>query len=347
MKDENNFGNKDDEINLYNGQSLSILQKLSNYKCLLTILLISFFLNVFLSLFIFKNTYFENFNFLKQKNSSKEENKFQLEEFFLKMRVNYLNHQGFQYNDYNLITFQDKINWLIIHDSTPLKAKCTDKILVHEYAKEKLGKDICNKILKVYNSAEEINFNELPDKYAIKANHGNSYNIIVTNNKNLKVKAAKEALNRWIHTDYGDYRKEFHYSFIQPRILVEEFIGEKLKNYKFLCYSGEPRYIYVSLTDGGNKYRNFYDMNWNFINFHCLSEPHPTIQYPKPKFFEQMKEYARKLSADFRFVRVDLYELENEVRLGELTFTPMNSFFFCKKKEDEIELGRYIDTSLK
>ena len=60
-----------------------------------------------------------------------------------------------------------------------------------------------------------------------------------------------------------------------------------------------------------------------------------------------MKEYARKLSADFRFVRVDLYELENEVRLGELTFTPMNSLFYCKKKDDEIELGRYIDTSIK
>ena len=83
-------------------------------------------------------------------------------------------------------------------------------------------------------------------------------------------------------------------------------------------------------------------MNWNFINFHCLSEPHPTNQYKKPKLFNLMKEYAKKLSNDFIFVRVDFYELENEVRLGELTFAPMNSYFKCKNITDEIILGQDI-----
>ena len=127
--------------------------------------------------------------------------------------------------------FEDKINWLIIHDSTPLKARCTDKILVHEYSKEKLGKDICNKILKIYNNAYEVNFKELPDQFAIKTNHGNSYNIIVKNKANLNENAAKQVLNKWMLSDYGDYRKEFHYSFIKPKIFAEEFIGATLKNY--------------------------------------------------------------------------------------------------------------------
>ena len=83
-------------------------------------------------------------------------------------------------------------------------------------------------------------------------------------------------------------------------------------------------------------------MNWTFMNFSCLSEPHPSLNYSKPKYFNQMKEYAKILSSDFKFVRVDLYELENEIRLGELTFTPMNSFFYCKNKNDEIELGKDI-----
>ena len=85
-------------------------------------------------------------------------------------------------------------------------------------------------------------------------------------------------------------------------------------------------------------------MNWKFLDFECLSKPHPSYNYEKPKHFDLMKEYAKKLSADFKFVRVDLYENEKDVRLGELTFAPMNSYFFCKKKKHEIELGKSIDT---
>ena len=123
---------------------------------------------------------------------------------------------------------------------------------------------------------------------------------------------------------------------------MEEYIGKNLKNYKFLCYNGKPKYVYLSIKEGNNKYRNFYDMNWTFVNFYCLSQPHPKYHYQKPKFFELMKKYAIILSKDFIFVRVDFYELENEVRLGELTFTPMNSFFYCQNKEQEIKLGKEI-----
>ena len=142
--------------------------------------------------------------------------------------------------------------------------------------------------------------------------------------------------------NYGKRGAEFHYSFINRKIFVEEYIGKDLKNYKFLCYNGKPKYVYVSIKENDQKYRNFYDMNWNFLNFSCLSQPHPTYKYIKPKFFELMKEYSMKLSKNFKFVRVDLYELENEIRLGELTFIPMNSFFYCKNKNDEIEIGKDI-----
>ena len=142
--------------------------------------------------------------------------------------------------------------------------------------------------------------------------------------------------------DYGEINAEFHYSFIKKKIFAEEFIGNNLKNYKFLCYNGNPKYVYVSIKENHTKYRNFYNMNWTFLDFHCLSHPHPTYIFRKPKLFEKMKEYARKLSIDFKFVRIDFYELDNEVKLGEMTFTPMNSFFYCIKKENEIELGRDI-----
>ena len=261
---------------------------------------------------------------------------------YYKIRTNYLNSLNRTYNESNLITFEDKLNWLIIHDTNNLKARCSDKILLHYYSKKKLGKDICNNILKIYNSEKEIHLKELPNQFVLKANHGSGFNIIVENKTEFNLTQAKILLKDWMNIDYGVMATEFHYSFINNRIFAEEYIGNNLKNYKFLCYNGKPKYVYVSIKEGENKYRNFYDMNWNFINFQCLSESHPTYHYPKPKFFELMKKYAIILSKDFKFVRVDLYELENEIRLGELTFTPMNSFFYCKNKEHEIELGKDI-----
>ena len=55
-----------------------------------------------------------------------------------------------------------------------------------------------------------------------------------------------------------------------------------------------------------------------------------------------MKKYASKLSRPFKLVRVDLYDHGGEVRLGEMTFLPMNSQFICKDQEHNIELGKYI-----
>ena len=247
------------------------------------------------------------------------------------------------YNESNLITFEDKLNWLTIHDSTSLKGKCADKIMLHQYSKYILGKDYCNKIIKIYDNTSQINLSELPDQFVFKANHGSSFNHIVYNKSKLRFKEVKYQMNKWLKIDYG-LTGEFYYSLIKRKIFAEEFIGSRLKNFKFLCYNGKPKYAYVSIKQGYNKYRNFYDMDWNLLNFKCLSRPHPTYKYKKPKYFELMKQISAKLSKRFKFVRVDLYELENEVRLGELTFIPMNSIFTCENKSDEITLGKDIIT---
>lgn len=298
--------------------------KIFNIKITLQSIL-SFFLFIFI---IFFNNFYETLILnLKIKK-------------YYKKRIHFLLRKKRKYNESNLLTFEDKINWLIIHDTNSLKGKCADKILIHKYSKKILGKDICNKILKIYNKINDIKLNELPNKFVIKTNHGSGYNIIVKDKKIFNLIKAKKKLKYWMNIDYGKIGAEFHYSFIKKKVFIEEYIGSNLKNYKFLCYNGIPKYVYISIKIGGKKYRNFYDMNWNFLNFYCLSKPHPTYIYPKPKLFNKMKIYAQKLSKNFKFVRVDLYEIKcKEIKLGELTFAPMNSFFYCKKKEDEIKLG--------
>ena len=267
---------------------------------------------------------------------------FNLVNFYYIRRMHLLQKLNRSYDELKLITFEDKINWIAVHDVNRLKGKCADKILLHQYSKRILKKDICNKILKIYDDPSKIDFSELPEQFVLKTNHGSGFNIIVNNKTNLNIKNAKKNLHDWLQYDYGANTGQFHYSFIKRKAFAEEYIGSSLNNYKFMCYNSVPIFVYLSKKFNNRKYRTFYDMNWKKLDFDCLSEKDPFNIYPKPKTFELMKKYAHKLSRPFKFVRIDLYEYKGEVRLGELTFTPMNGHFLCKKPEHNIELGKYL-----
>ena len=246
------------------------------------------------------------------------------------------------YNESNLITFEDKINWLAIHDVNKLKGKCADKISLHQYSKRVLKKDICNKIIKIYDDPYKINITELPEKFVLKTNQGSGFNIIVHNKTELNVNWAKNKLYDWLQVDFGKVHCEHHYSYIERKAFAEENIGKDINNYKFMCYNGEPKFIYINKKINKREYQTFFDINWNKLDFYCASGPYPKYKYPKPLNYTLMIKYARKLSKPFKFVRVDLYENNGDIRLGELTFTPFNSHLFCRKPEHNIELGKYI-----
>ena len=257
---------------------------------------------------------------------------------------------GVKINLDNPKTIQDKINWLKLFDSTPLKTKCADKILVHEYCKEKLGKDICIPIIKTYDKAEDIKWDELPNQFVIKCNHGSGMNIIVRDKAKLDKGAARVKLAKWLKHDFSfDNGYEMHYHNIKRKILVEQFMddGHKdLVDFKIFCFHGEPKMCLVIGNRSSKKdsYRNYYDMDFNFMNLSKTNHKNnPKIRDKKPEHFEEMKEYAKKLSEDFKFVRVDFYEIGGKVYLGELTFTPAAGLFNYTDKKKEIEIGNLLD----
>jgi len=134
--------------------------------------------------------------------------------YYYTKRLEIIKKKGRQYNDSNIITFEDKINWICIHDVRKLKGKIADKILLHEYSKRILKKDICNKILKIYDDPYQIKISELPNQFVLKTNHGSGFNIIVHNKSKLNITLARENLSKWLKIDYGKKKAEFHYSFI-------------------------------------------------------------------------------------------------------------------------------------
>lgn len=262
--------------------------------------------------------------------------------------INACKKQGLTIDLENPKTIQDKLNWLNIYDTNPLKTLCADKIKVHNYCKDVIGKDICIPIIKIYNDAKEINFDELSNSFVLKCNHGSGMNIIVKDKNALNEKEAIEKLNMWLSKDFAFWNGfEAHYHDIERKCFAEEYMNDgnqDLCDYKILCFNGEPKFLQViSDRNNSSKRLNYYDMNLEKCSLSRTDFPAKySIQDRLPTNFSEMVEYAKKLSQPFKFVRVDFYEINNKVYLGELTFTPGVNYFRYKNPTDEIKVGNML-----
>lgn len=269
--------------------------------------------------------------------------------FYFKIRTKFLKKLNIDYNETNLKTFQDKINYLIIHESPEYKSNLVDKIKIHEYSKKILGKDICVPILKIYDNIDEINFDKLPNKFLLKYNHGSAMNIICTNKFNFNISEAKEKLNKWKNINFGLLTTEFQYLYVKRKVFAVPYLCEKIIDYEFFCFNGVPKFIRVQklLIEKNHTFiHNWYDLNWNLTEVETGLHGYirfPEIKIDKPKNLDLMINYAKKLSNEFVFVRVDLYEVNNTVYLSELTFSPTNAQMTFKNKEQSLYLGSLLD----
>lgn len=158
--------------------------------------------------------------------------------FYFQERIKYLLSKNITYEESNLITFQQKLNYLIIHESPSYKSLLADGINVREYSKMILGKDICVPIIIIYDNIEEINFNELPNQFVLKLNHGCGMNIICKDKSKLNLTQTLIKLEKWKNTDYGLFHSEFQYMYIKRRIFAEKYLGANLIDYKIFCFNG-------------------------------------------------------------------------------------------------------------
>jgi len=241
-------------------------------------------------------------------------------------------------------TIQDKLSWLMIYDCNNLKTKCADKYRLREYSIEKLGKDICLPLISVYNSTKEIEWDKLPNEFVIKCNHGSGMNIIVKNKKTANKKEIFNRLENWLKDNFALRNSyEAHYYNISRKIVVEQLMKDKkqkdsLFDYKFWCFNGEPK-LYTINDGHGHGDIMYYKMDGAEYNLYGVKKH---SDYKKPAHFNEMIEYAKKLAKPFKFVRVDFYEINDKVYLGELTFVPGVGYFKYKKPEDDIKVGDFL-----
>lgn len=260
---------------------------------------------------------------------------------------------GYYPNLKNPKSFNEKIQWMKLHYSNPTESICIDKYRFKEYITKKLGPEYVVPLLGVYDSVDDIDFDKLPDKFVLKMNDtgGGQYGIqVVKNKKELDIDKTKYTFNNWLQ----DWQSVYYYALnigykgIIPKIIAEEYIEQidgQLYDYKFHCFHGEPKIVLVCKDRSANGYKMcWYDMNWNHLNVHRGNKDMVGTS-EKPKHFDEMVRISKILSKDFPFVRVDFYETDDKLYVGELTFTPKSGFGKFEPKEFDFELGSYLDLS--
>ena len=256
---------------------------------------------------------------------------------------------GYPLNITNPQTLNEKLQWLNLNYHDPLIQACADKILVRDFIAKTIGAEFLVPILGVYDSADEIDFDSLPDKFVLKVNWGSGQNIICTSKRDFNVVEAKKKLRSWMKPTANHYYDFFEWCYkdIKPRILAEKYIESEgdLPDYKFFCYNGKPLNMFIAQN------RNKGDAFLTFTFFSDTFERLPIKQHyktcdesiVKPQQWENMLQIAQKLSKPFPFVRVDFYIDNGNLKVGELTFCHYAGMIPFEPVEWDYRLGELLE----
>lgn len=240
----------------------------------------------------------------------------------------YKKRMGKDINWDNPKTFNEWICWLEFNSDTSLWTTLADKYTVREYIENKGLGEYLPKLYGVYDNVDKIDFSQLPDKFVIKANNGCAQVIIVKDKKCIDEDQIKKKCKKWLKTPFGYLSAEPHYIKIPRKIIIEEFLETTgnlpLIDYKWFCFNGRPTYAQVISERDFSQAHKFkiqvYDTEWNpheeFINRKELKN-----NVDRPTLLNEQLKVCRILSQGFPEIRVDLYEVNGKVYIGELTLT--------------------------
>lgn len=247
----------------------------------------------------------------------------------------------------NPVEFNEKIQWLKTYYHPPILSKLVDKYAVREYVEEKIGPEYLNELYAVYEDEKDVNFDQLPDQFVLKAAHGYNFNLIVKDKDQLNTIKARLKFKKWMNRNqYYRGGLEWAYKNTPPRIIAEKYLPEIEQNhasdYKFYCFNGKPKYVEITVEVKGIDLRCNYDLNWKKAPFYRKEVPFYEGEAAKPEIFEEMKEVATKLAGNFPFVRVDLYDINSRIIFGEMTFYPADGRFPYLPDEYNKIIGNYM-----
>lgn len=224
-------------------------------------------------------------------------------------------------------SFNEKLQWLKLHDRNPAYHKMADKAEVKSYVAEMIGEEYIIPTLGIYNSFDEIDFDALPERFVLKCTHDSGGIVICRNKSDFDRKSAKKTLSRYLKRDYYSQWREWPYKDLPHRILAEEYLSSSdngLTDYKIHCFNGEPRLVLVCKDRFAptGMTEDFFTEKWEHLDVRRPEHPNSPQYIPKPKQLEELFRLARILSKDIPFVRTDFYIVDGRVMFSEITFFP-------------------------
>jgi len=247
-------------------------------------------------------------------------------------------------------TLNEKINWLKLNvfPNDDLIIQCANKYGVRQYLETKSCSKYLNEILFSWENVSQIEWDALPMQFVLKCNHGCGYNIICADRNQFNNRGAARLLNKWMNENFGKVSGEPHYSKIPRRIICEKYLADDIKDYKFFCFNGEPKFFYISQNVKGNFHNmkaDFFTVNGRLADFKRTDHKSFDELPEMPQQLPEMLDLARKLSEDFAFVRVDLFNIDGRIYFSELTFTPCSGMMPLSPKGADRKLGQLLDLS--
>lgn len=271
---------------------------------------------------------------------------------------------GYELNLDNPQTYNEKLQWLKLHDHNPRYTTMVDKYAVKDYVASIIGKEYIIPTLGVWDKFDDIDFNALPNQFVLKCTHDSGGLVICKDKNKFDINSAAKKINKSLKYNFYYYGREWPYKNVKSRIIAEKYMEEgsefglyekemknslgnktkeisSLRDYKIYTFNGEAKMCMINQDRGHHTRADYFDRDYNWFDF-TWGYDHADVPPEKPRNYEKMFELAEKLAVGTVELRVDFYEVDGKIYFGELTFFDGSGFDKIEPKSYDEMLGSWM-----
>ncbi len=267
------------------------------------------------------------------------DDKFFLEFYFIKKL-------GYKLNLKNPSTINEKLNWMKLFDRNPEYTQISDKWLCRNYVSQRIGTTHLKPFLGIYDGVEDINWQDLPAKFVIKATHGSGWNIICEDKMTFDQAGAVKLIEQWLAQNYYQKVREWQYKDIKPRVIIEPLLqGDPdygLVEYQIYCFGGIAKFVQVDIDCNNAHTRLFLTPDWHKTLFTIVRYPIYERDFPKPHNFDEALSIAENLTHGMPFCRVDMHLIDGKIIISEMTLQPAGGYMRFDPPDYDLQIGKML-----